>query len=181
MNSALKTSCALVVSWVLGLGLAASAQTPSAQTPPQVHLEADGLKPRAIEELTGTTVVRNYALAWREIATALESSQAKGLGEEFVGSAKDRLTQRVAEQRQAGVHVRIIDHGHQVKAVFYSTDGAAMQLVDRAKLEIQTFDGSKLLDTQSSLHQYVVLMTPGADRWYVRDLEEIPAKPSESQ
>jgi hypothetical protein len=33
-----------------------------------------------------------------------------------------------------------------------------------------------LLDTQDSTHQYMVLMTPGADRWYVRDLEEVPAK-----
>jgi hypothetical protein len=62
-----------------------------------------------------------------------------------------------------------------VKAVFYSSDGAAMQLIDQVKLEIQTFDGNKLIDTQDSTHQYMVLMTPGADRWYVRDLEEVPA------
>ncbi len=176
MNRSLKTSCAVFASSVLALGLTAWAQSPSAQAPPQVHLDADGLKPRAIEELTGTTVARNYALAWREMAAALESGQSVGLGEEFVGTAKVRLVQRITEQKQAGVHVRIVDHGHQVKAVFYSTDGAAMQLIDQAQLEIQTFDGGKLLDTQSSPHQYMVLMTPGADRWYVRDLEEIPAK-----
>ena len=74
------------------------------------------------------------------------------------------------------MHVRILDHGHQVKAIFYSTDGTAMQLVDQAQLEIQTFDGNKLLDTQNSTHEYIVVMTPGADRWYVRDLEEVPDK-----
>jgi hypothetical protein len=48
-----------------------------------------------------------------------------------------------------------------------------MQLVDEAQLEMQTFDGEKLIDTQSAPRQYMVLMTPGADRWYVRDLEEV--------
>lgn len=147
-----------------------------AQAAPQVHLDADGLKPRSIEDLTGTSIVRNYAAAWRDMAAALESSQATGIADEFVGLAKDRLTRRIAEQKQAGVHLRIVDHGHQVKATFYSTDGTAMQLIDQAQLEIQTFDGNKLLDTQNSPHEYIVLMTPGADRWYVRDLEEVPPK-----
>ena len=147
-----------------------------AQSPPQVHLDAEELKPRPIEELTGTTVARYYALAWRDMAEALDSSQLRSISEEFVGSAKDRLKRRITEQQQSGVHVHIVDHGHQLKAVFYSMDGAAMELTDQAQLEIQTFDGSKLIDTQNSSHQYVVLMTPGADRWYVRDLEEVPAK-----
>jgi hypothetical protein len=153
-----------------------------AQSSPQIHLpdvrlDADGLAPRPIEELTGTTIARHYALAWRDLAGALESSGAGGLGEEFVGSAKDHLMQRIGEQKLTGVHVRIVDHGHHLKAVFYATDGTAMQLLDQAQLEVQTFDGNKLLDTQNAPHEYMVLMTPGADRWYVRDLEEISAKP----
>jgi len=51
-----------------------------------------------------------------------------------------------------------------------------MQLLDQAQLEIQIYDGSKLLDTENAAHEYMVLMTPGADRWYVRDLEEVSAK-----
>jgi hypothetical protein len=143
---------------------------------PEVHLDAAGLAPRAIEELTGTTIARHYALAWHDMAVALESDRAAGLSDEFVGFAKDRLTRRIAEQRQAGVHVRIVDHGHHLKAVFYSTDGAVMQLRDQVELEMQTFDGDKLIDTQNAPREYMVLMTPGADRWYVRDLEEVPAK-----
>jgi hypothetical protein len=143
---------------------------------PEVHLNAEGLSPRPIEELTGTTIARHYALAWRDLAVAMDSSRAERLGEEFVGFAKDRLTRRIGEQKQAGVHVRIVDHGHHLKAVFYSADGTTMQLVDQAQLEIQTFDGNKLLDTQNAPHEYMVLVTPGADRWYVRDLEEVSAK-----
>ena len=148
----------------------------NAQAGPQVHLSAEGLAPRPIEELTGTTIVRHYARAWLDLENALEASRADNLADEFTGFAKDRLTQRVADQKKTGVHVHIVDHGHQLKAIFYSTDGAAMQLVDQAQLEIQTFDGNKLLDTQNAPRQYMVLMTPGADRWYIRDLEEVPDK-----
>jgi hypothetical protein len=144
---------------------------------PEVHLDAQGLSPRPIEELTGTTIARHYAQAWRDLTAALESDQGEGLGDEFVGFAKDRLARRIGEQRQAGMHVRIVDHGHHLKAVFYSMDGTAMQLFDQAQLEIQTYDGNKLIDTQNARHEYMVLMTPGADRWYVRDLEEVPDKP----
>jgi len=159
-------------SLVLAAGLLAMAQSA-----PQVHLDADGLAPRPIEELTGQTIARHYALAWRDMASALDSNNAGGLGEEFVGFAKDRLTRRIAEQQQTGVHVRIVDHGHRLKAVFYSTDGAAMQLLDQAELEIQTLDGNKVLDTQNAPREYIVLVTPGADRWYIRDLEEVSGKP----
>ena len=164
---------------IAACALAVAQSSPQPQIPPtlpEVHLDADGLAPRSIEQLTGTTIARHYALAWRDLVGALESSRADGLGDEFVGFAKDRLRQRIAEQNQTGVHVRIVDHGHQLKAVFYSTDGAAMQLLDEAQLEIQTFDGNKLLDTQNAPHEYIVLMTPGADRWYIRDLEEVSAK-----
>ena len=172
----LRTASFVVAACTLAVAPWSQAQSAPLQSP-EVYLDADGLKPRAIEELTGTSLVRDYATAWRDLEQALDSGRDERLGEEFVGFAKDHLMQRVAEQRQTDIHVRVVDHGHRLKAVFYSTDGTAMQLVDRAELEVQTYDGSKLLDTQKVPHDYVVLMTPGADRWYVRDLEEVPAKP----
>jgi hypothetical protein len=141
-----------------------------------VQLDADGLAPRPIEGLTGTTIVRHYAQAWHDMADALDSGRVERLGDDFTGFARDRLIQRIAAQNRTGVHMRIVDHGHHLKAVFYSTDGTVMQLFDQAQLEIQTFDGNKLLDTQTVPHEYMVLMTPGADRWYIRDLEEVSAK-----
>ena len=146
-----------------------------AQELPRVHLDAEGLAPRPIEQLTGTTITRHYALAWQEMARALSANVTNGLSDEFTGFAKDKLTKRVAEQAQAGIHVRIVDHGHQVKALFYSTDGTAMQLVDQAQLEVQILNGDTVLSTDNSPHKYMILMTPGADRWYVRDLEEVSA------
>ncbi len=155
--------------------LAIGQSSPQIQLP-EVHLDATGLAPRPIEDLTGRTIARLYALAWRDLAAGLESGRAEEVGDEFVGFAKDRLLQRISAQKQAGVHVHIADHGHHLKAVFYSSDGAAMQFVDQAQLEIQIFDGNQLLDSQNATHEYMVLMTPGADRWYVRDLEEVSAK-----
>ena len=161
---------------VVAVAITASCFLATAQEAPKVRVDADGLAPRPIEELTGTTIVRHYARAWNDLANALASGRADTLGEEFTGLAKDHLTQKITEQKKAGLHIRIIDHGHQLKAIFYSRDGTAMQLVDQAQLEIQTFDGGKLIDAQNAAHQYMVLMTPGADRWYVRDLEEVPVK-----
>ena len=161
---------------VAALVLAASCWA-MAQSAPAIHLDAEGLTPRPIEQLTGTTVARHYAQAWSDLAEAMDSGRASLLGDEFVGFAKDRFTKRIKEQNGTGLHVRIIDHGHQLKAVFYSSDGTAMQLIDRAQLEVQTFDGSRLLDTDNTPREYMVLMTPGADRWYIRDLEEVSTKP----
>jgi hypothetical protein len=172
MNRFARTAGFVVATCVLAIGQS----LPQVQVP-EVHLDAEGLGPRPIEQLTGTTLARHYALAWSDLAEALDSNRAEGLGEEFVGFAKDRFTRRIAEQKQTGVHVRIVDRGHRLKAIFYSSDGTVMQLFDEAQFEIQTFDGDKLLDTQSAPHRYMVLMTPGADRWYVRDLEEVSAKP----
>ncbi|MGO8794136.1 MAG: hypothetical protein ACLQLC_04880 [Candidatus Sulfotelmatobacter sp.] len=153
------------------------AMAQAAARPPEVHLDADGLAPRPIEELTGTRIAQRYAIAWQDLAQALESGHPGNLGDDFTGFAKDRLLKRVAEQNRTGLRVRIVDHGHSLKAVFYSEDGSAMQLLDTAQLEIQTYDGTKLLDTQNTPHTYMVLMTPGADRWYIRDLEEVSGKP----
>src|SRR6202140_5902115 len=88
----LKTANIVLAGCVMAIG----------QSLPQVHLDADGLAPRPIEELTGTTIVRYYALAWRDMASALDSNGAGGLSEEFVGLAKDRLTRRASEERQTG-------------------------------------------------------------------------------
>ena len=174
-----KVSAYFIITVLIAVAVCLLASAPaSAQVQsPEVHLNAEGLAPRPIEELTGTTIARYYALAWHDLEAALSSGRTDVLGEEFVGFAKDRFMRRIAEQNQAGVHVQIVDHGHHLKAVFYSTDGTAMQLFDQAQLEIRTFDGNKLLDTQNAPREYMVLMTPGADRWYIRDLEEVSAKP----
>jgi hypothetical protein len=141
---------------------------------PRVTLNAESIVPRSIEQRTGETVIRAYAQAWQDLAQCLDDNRTDLLNEYFAGLAKERLTQRIAEQRNTGLRTRYVDHGHQVKAVFYSPDGGEMQLIDQAQIEVQVFDGQKVIYNSNSAQKYLVLMTPGADRWYVRSLESVP-------
>lgn len=143
---------------------------------PSVTLNADEIGPRApIEELTGRNIARDYAHAWQSLAQALEENRAELLEGYIVGFAKDNLARRVAEQKKTGLHVRTIDHGHKLVAGFYAPNGDAMQLQDTAQLEIQVYDGDKMIQQETVPAHYLVLMTPAADRWVVRLLEEVPS------
>jgi len=141
---------------------------------PRVTLNADSIGPRAIEQRTGESVTRDYAQAWRDLADALATNRTAPLNDYFTGIAKKNLGQRIADQRKSGLRTQYVDHGHQVKALFYSPDGGEMQLVDVTQIEVQVFDGQKLIYSSNSPQKYLVLMTPGADRWYVRSLESVP-------
>ena len=159
---------------ILLLGSTLVLRPAQADSLPQVHLNADGIAPRAIEELTGHNVTRDYAYAWRDLAQALDKNRAAFLDAYFTGFAKDALIKRIADQQKTGIRVRYIDHGHQVKAFFYAPDGGEMQLLDKARIERQVLDGDSIIHQENTIQQYLVLMTPGADRWYVRALESIP-------
>jgi hypothetical protein len=141
---------------------------------PKVVLSAESLAPRPIEQRTGEAVTHDYAQAWQDLSEALNTNRSDLIGDYITGDAKLRLSRRIADQKKAGVHTKYIDNGHQVKAVFYSPDGGEMQLVDRVQLEIQIFDGNKLIYSSTSVAKYLVLMTPGSDRWYLRSLESVP-------
>lgn len=148
----------------------------AADSLPQVKLNADSIAPRSIEELTGRNVTRDYAYAWRDLARALQANRLDLLNDYFTGLAKDNLAQRITDQKKTGVTVRYVDHGHIVKAFFYAPDGGEMQLIDNAQLEIQVLDGGKLIHQETLTQPYLVLMTPGADRWFVRSLDPIANK-----
>jgi hypothetical protein len=141
---------------------------------PKVELNADNIGPRAIEELTSKTIVRDYANAWKTMAEALNKNRPDLLDGYFTGFAKDKLVQLIAQQRQTGVRITYDDHGHKLEAFFYSPSGDAMQLRDRAQLGIEVRDGGKVIHNEQVNAQYLVLMTPGADRWLVRDLVTTP-------
>jgi len=141
---------------------------------PKVTLNGESIGPRPIEQRTGETITRDYAQAWQDLAESLDRNRTDLLNDYFTGEARDRLTQRISDQRNAGLRTRYVDHGHRVRALFYSPDGGEMQLVDQAQIEVQGFDGQKTIYTTNSTQKYLVLMTPGADRWYVRSLETVP-------
>lgn len=145
---------------------------------PQVSLNADNLGPRSIEERTSQVIPRDYANAWQTMAQALDQNRSDLLDGYFTGLAKQHFLQLISDQKKTGVRIRYQDHGHKLDAVFYSPAGDAMQLRDHAHLEIDVMDGDKVIHNEEVNLQYTVLMTPGADRWLVRDLETVPeAKP----
>jgi hypothetical protein len=141
---------------------------------PKVELSASNLQPRPIEDLTSKSVPRDYAHAWQTMAQALANNNVDLINGYFTGFAKEDLTQRIMEQKKSNIHVRYDDRGHKLEALFYSPAGDAMLLRDHAQLEMQVLDGDKVISREQLNIQYVVMMTPGADRWLVRDLRATP-------
>jgi hypothetical protein len=168
--------------WAVLSILLLSASALAADGLPTVTLNADQIGPRApIEELTGRNITRDYAHAWQSLALALDENRPQLLEGYIVGFAKDNLARRIAEQRKTGLRVVTIDHGHKLVAGFYAPNGDAMQLHDTAQLEIQVFDGEKMIQQETVAAHYLVLMTPAADRWVVRLLEEVPSGTAEAR
>jgi hypothetical protein len=146
----------------------------AAETGFAVILDASQAQPRHVEETTMASVQRDYGHAWRAMAAALEENRAGLLGTDFVGLAKEQLSQAIAEQGKSGLKRRYIDHGHQVRVVFYSSDGSAMELHDTVRLEIQWLDGNKVIHSEQGTFHYLALMTPAENSWKVRLLESVP-------
>jgi hypothetical protein len=142
-----------------------------ADTKPAVDLTVKNAQPREIEDVTQNAILRDYTLAWQAIGTSLGTNTLQPLAENFSGFALDKLTQRVKDQKEHGLTTRIIDRGHKVDAIFYSPDGAAVELKDTASIETQVLDGSTVIHSDQAQIQYYAIMTGAEDRWKVRVLE----------
>jgi len=140
---------------------------------PRVQMNAENVGPRQIEDLTGKSIPRDYALAWQTMAQALENNRTDVLDGYFTGFEKDELTQRVKSQIKSGLHTRYQDRGHKLEAIFYAPAGDAMELRDRAQLDMQVLDGGKVIYEEPVNVEYVVSMARGADRWLVRQLQAV--------
>ena len=159
-----------------GIALAVSGAVPLLQrifadNKPSVELTVKNAQPREVEDVTQNAIVRDYTLAWQAISTSLANNTLQPLNENFSGFALDKLTQRVKDQKQNGLTTRIIDHGHKVDAVFYSQDGAAIELKDTATIETQVLDGGTVIHSDQAQIHYYAVMTGAEDRWKVRVLE----------
>ncbi|HMC29488.1 MAG TPA: hypothetical protein VKL99_01540 [Candidatus Angelobacter sp.] len=159
-----------------GVALAVSGGVPLlkrifADTKPAVQLTVKNAQPREVEDVTHNAVLRDYTLAWQAISAAFQNNTLQPLNENFSGFALDKLTQRVKDQKQHGLTTRIIDRGHKVDAIFYSPDGAAIELKDTASIETQVLDGGKVIHSDQAQIHYYAVMTGAEDRWKVRVLE----------
>lgn len=149
----------------------ASASVPASD----IQLNVSGAGPREVEDTVQQSVQRDYAQAWQTMEAALESGDSSGLNQYWVGVAHDKLTQKVQDERRTKVRVRYQDKSHHLQAVYYPTDGAALLLHDNAEVELQVLDSGKIIHSQTIHEKYVVLMTPGQDRWFVRVLQSVPS------
>ena len=146
-----------------------------AASAPEVSLSVQNAAPRQVEDTTQKAVARDYAAAWQAMADALDRNQASLLQANFAGTALDKLTASIGDQRKAGLHQRFVDKGHKVDAVFYSQEGSAIELQDTVQLQIELMDGDKLVHSENASVHYVALLTAAENSWKVRLLQAVPA------
>jgi hypothetical protein len=159
---------------VAGMVLLASLTSFAADANVQVQLDINKAGPRAVESLTERGILRDYRFAWTSMAQALQFNTFDPLEGPFSGQARQWLRQTVTSQQQSGLSRRYTDQNHHVEAVFYAPEGDVIELHDTAQYRLQIFDGDKSIHEENVTVHYVVLMTPGADRWTIRQLQAVP-------
>jgi hypothetical protein len=139
-----------------------------------VQLDVKRAGPRAVENLTERAIARDYRAAWNGMAKALETNAIAPLDGPFTGQAKEWLSQSVTSQQKSGLSRRYADQSHKLEAVFYAPEGDVIELHDTTDYQLQMLDGGKVVSEEHVTAHYVVLMTPSADRWLVRQLQSVP-------
>jgi hypothetical protein len=146
----------------------------AADTTVQVQLDTKQTEPRAMENLTERGILRDYRFAWISVAQGLESNSLAPLEGSFAGDAKQWLRETVLNQQHSGLGQRYAGQNHKLDVVFYAPEGDVMELHDTAEYQLQLLDGAKVIRDQHVIQHFVVLMTPGADHWVIRQLQAVP-------
>ncbi len=141
---------------------------------PQVVLNTSKAAPRAVESLTERSILRDYKFAWVNLNLALEANSTGPVSGLFAGTAGAWINDAVASQRRSGLSSRYLNQSHKLEAVFYAPEGDVIELHDTADYDLQILDGDKTIHNEHAVVHYVVLMTPGADRWVIRQLQAVP-------
>ena len=140
----------------------------------QVQLDAKKASPRAVESLTERGILPDYRFAWTSMAQALELSTLDPLEGPFAGQAKQLLRDMIVSQQRSGLSRQYVNQTHRLEAVFYAPEGDVMELHDTAEYELRISDGGKIIHDERVVMHFVVLMTPAADRWVIRQLQAVP-------
>ncbi len=167
--------CCLTLTVLASLLVLAPGSGVLAASAPEVSLSVANTAPRQMEDTTQKAVARDYAAAWQAMADALDRNQVSLLQANFAGTALEKLTASIGDQRQAGLHQRFVDKGHRVNAVFYSPEGSAIELQDTVQLEIQLMDGDKVIHSEDAAVHYIALLTAAENSWKLRVLQAVPA------
>lgn len=157
---------ALMVACALALPAALQAQQPV------VRVEPPALNgSRSLEPLTKAAVVRDYLQSWQSLRQALARNQPGLLDQDFIGTARTKLGDTIAQQQSLGIQTRYQDRSHDIQIVFYSPDGLSIQLTDQAEYDEQILQNGKVIASHPMRARYLVVMTPSQTRWQVRILQ----------
>jgi hypothetical protein len=159
---------------LLALLIAGTISLRAADSSVKVQLDTSKTGPRAVESRTEQAIMRDYGTAWIMMAKALEFNIVDPLQGSFVGAARRWLNDTVAGQRRAGLTSNYREQNHKLRAVFYAPEGDVIEIRDTADFQLQIMDGAKVIYSEHVVRHYIVLMTPGADRWVIRQLQAHP-------
>jgi len=161
----------IAVVCLLAMGLEAAGPSP---VPARIETDFSKAAPRSVEDLTQRSIARDYSSAWNSLTAALSSNSADALNGYFVGPAKSGLLNAIADQTRLKLQTYYTSSGHKVEAVFYAPEGDVMMLHDTVELDIRLTVDGKAIHEEHVVLRYVVLMTPAADRWVIRQLQAVP-------
>ena len=160
---------ALVVSGALGTARRVFA----ADETPSIAINTASAQPRQIEDQTQRAIEKQYSLAWKNLADALQQNRVDLLGPAFVGTARDEFATQIDQAKRANLSTRLSAARHNVQAFFYSPDGTAIQLHDTVELGLERLADGKSVHTTQREQKYLVVMTLVEDKWKVRVLQEV--------
>jgi hypothetical protein len=143
----------------------------AADNPPQVTLDVSKASPRSVEALTQRAIIRDYKFAWANLDSAFQSNSAGPLNGLFAGTANAWLKEAVSSQQSSGITSHYLNQNHKLDAVFYAPVGDVIEL-PTSWYDLKSATAADI--NEHAIVQYVVLMTPGADRWVIRQLQAVP-------
>jgi hypothetical protein len=123
---------------------------------------------RQLQDESARTAIHSYLESWRSMSNALNQNRPELLDQDFIGSAKEKLSATIKEQVESGVHTDYRDRSHDIKILFYSPEGLSIELADTVTYDLQLFDNEKGVGTQQVQATYIVVLTPTEVRWRVR-------------
>lgn len=140
-----------------------------------VHVESVRMQgPRLLQEQTRKSAIRDYLQSWQSFSRALDHNSADMLESDFLGTAREKLTDTIENQKASGIRTRYQDRSHDIQIVFYSPDGLSLEITDDVEYDAQLIDKSTVLTTQHLKAHYVVILTPTETRWRVRLFQAVP-------
>jgi hypothetical protein len=129
---------------------------------------------RTLRDQTASAAIRNYVQAWEGFHSAFEQNRVDLLNRDFIGTAKDKLSDTIEQQKALGIRMSYQDRSHDIKIVFASPEGLSLELVDDVEYDVQLIDHDKPGAVQHIKSRYVAVMTPTETKWQVRAFQAIP-------